>query len=205
MDIILASSSTYRRRLLERLQIGFRCLTPDTDESRLPNESPPALSQRLAIAKARAIAEIHPDALAIGSDQVASIEGDILGKPGGFSPAVEQLRLCSGREVRFFTTVAVVSLHQGLERFHVEPFSVFFRRLSEVEIANYLHRDEPYDCAGSFKVECLGIALFKRLTGNDPTSLEGLPLIALTELLRNAGVDVFSGLSEPFPITRPQE
>jgi len=192
MDIILASSSAYRRRLLERLQIDFRCLAPDTDESRRANESPPALSQRLAIAKARAIAELHPDALVIGSDQVASVEGDILGKPGGFRPAVEQLLLCSGREVRFFTTVALVSLHRGLEQFHVEPFSVFFRRLGEEEITNYLARDEPYDCAGSFKVESLGIALFKRLTGNDPTSLEGLPLIALSTLLRDAGVDVLS-------------
>lgn len=192
MDIILASSSTYRRQLLGRLQIDFRCLAPDIDESCLPDESPSALSQRLAIAKARTIAERYPDALVIGSDQVASVEGDILGKPGGFRPAVEQLLLCSGREVRFFTTVAVVSLRQGLERIHVEPFSVFFRLLSEEDITNYLLRDEPYDCAGSFKVESLGIALFKRLRGNDPTSLEGLPLIALTELLRDAGVDLFA-------------
>lgn len=193
MDIILASTSPYRRKLLERLQIDFRCIAPQTDESPRPKEAPDALAQRLAIAKASEIATRHPGSVVIGSDQVASVDGHILGKPGDFEAAAKQLRACSAREVQFFTAVSLVCLHADHERVHVEPFSVVFRELQEAEIANYLHRDQPYDCAGSFKVESLGIALFERLAGNDPTSLEGLPLIALTSLLREVGVDALTG------------
>jgi septum formation protein len=190
MDIILASSSPYRRRLLERLQLTFQCIPPEIEEIPLSGEMPAAMAQRLARVKAQSVAAFFPNAIVIGSDQVASIEGSILGKPGSFDMAEAQLRTCSGRDVRFHTAVTLVCLERGLERFHVEPFDVRFRILSATQIANYLRREQPYDCAGSFKVEGLGIALFEGLTGNDPTSLEGLPLIKLTELLAEAGLDV---------------
>lgn len=191
MDIILASTSPYRRRLLERLQLRFRCIPPEIDEATLPGESSAALAQRLARLKARAVADRYPSAVVIGSDQVASIGGYILGKPGNFDNAAAQLRRSSGRVVQFYTAVAIVCLDRGLERFHVEPFSVSFRTLNDIQIANYLHREQPYDCAGSFKVEGLGIALFEGLSGNDPTSLEGLPLVTLTDLLMEAEIDIF--------------
>lgn len=190
MDIMLASTSPYRRQLLERLQINFRCIAPDVDETPRPGELPSSLAERLARAKARSVAILHPDAIIIGSDQVATVNGWILSKPHGFDIATEQLKSCSGREVLFYTAVAVVCISHNFEQFHVEPFTVRFRSLNAQQIANYLRADEPYDCAGSFKVESLGIALFESLTGEDPTSLEGLPLIKLTELLGLAGVDV---------------
>ena len=173
MNIILASTSPYRRRLLERLQLPFRCVSPETDETPLPDEAPAALAVRLARAKAESIARLQPGALIIGSDQVASIEGSIMGKPGNFNSASAQLR--SSRDQ---------------ERIHVERFCVRFRALSDSQITNYLHREQPYDCAGSFKVEGLGIALFESLIGDDPTSLVGLPLIKLTALLGELGVDI---------------
>jgi septum formation protein len=190
MNIILASSSSHRRRLLERLQLCFRCISPEIEEATLSGESPAAMAERLARLKAKVVAKRFPAAIVIGSDQVASIDRHILGKPGNFDNAAEQLRRSSGRTVHFYTAVALVCLERGLERFHVEPFSVRFRTLNDSQIANYLHRERPYDCAGSFKVEGLGIALFEGLSGNDPTSLEGLPLVRLTDLLTAAGVDV---------------
>ena len=190
MDIILASTSPYRRQLLQRLHIAFRCLAPGVDESPLPGEGPDALARRLAGAKAQAIAADHPGAVVIGSDQVASVDGHIMGKPGTHEAAVMQFRASSGREVRFHTALAVLCLERGFEQFHVEPFSAHFRRLSDRSIEDYLLREQPYDCAGSFKCEGLGIALFEGLRGNDPTSLEGLPLIALTALLGRAGVAI---------------
>lgn len=190
MDIILASTSPYRRRLLERLQLRFRCIHPEIEESTLPGESSSAMALRLARLKARAIADRYPAAVVIGSDQVASVEGYILGKPGNFDNAAMQLRRSSGRTVQFHTAVALVCLDRDLERFHVEPFKVRFRSLNDRQIANYLHREQPYDCAGSFKVEGLGIALLTGLTGNDPTSLEGLPLIAVSNLLMETGLDI---------------
>jgi septum formation protein len=193
MDIVLATTSPYRQRLFERLQLPFRCVAPNVDESPLPAEPPDALAQRLATGKARAVSALHPQAVVIGSDQVASIDGDILGKPGNFAEAARQLRRSAGREVHFFTAVSLLSPERTAEQFHVEPFCVVFRSLSDRQIADYLHREQPYDCAGSFKVEGLGIALFERLEGNDPTSLEGLPLIALTNLLLTAGVQVLEG------------
>ncbi len=193
MDIILASTSPYRRALLERLQFDFRCIAPDVNEEPVPGESPCGLAQRLSRAKAHAVAELHPDALVIGSDQVASIDDRKIGKPGSFEAAKAQLQLSSGKDVHFYTGVALVCRARGLERFHVEPFNVRFRILSEAQITQYLQREQPYDCAGSFKVEGLGIALFEQLAGNDPTSLEGLPLIKLTELLAAAGVDILGG------------
>ncbi len=190
MDVILASSSPYRQRLLARLQIPFSCIAPEVDETRLPNEAPAAMAGRLALAKARAVARAHPAALVIGSDQVAALGDTVMGKPGGHEIAVTQLRASAGREVRFLTGLALHCASSGFERFHVEPYSVYFRELSDKSINNYLQIEQPYDCAGSFKWEGLGIALFARMAGDDPTSLEGLPLIALTGLLAEAGLPV---------------
>ncbi len=190
MDIILASTSAYRRALLSRLDLPFQCMPPDVDEGALPGETPRALAARLALAKAAVIADAHPGALVIGSDQVAAIDDHVMGKPGTFERARAQLRRCSGRAVQFYTGVALLSRVRGVERCHVEPFTVRFRTLTDAQIANYLLREQPFDCAGSFKAEGLGIALFEQMQGNDPTSLEGLPLIALNALLAEAGVDV---------------
>jgi septum formation protein len=190
MDLVLASTSPYRQQLLKRLKLPFRCVPPYTDETPLPGELPPALAQRLASSKARSVAELHPGAVVIGSDQVAAIDGCVLGKPGSFEIAARQLRCASGREVRFFTAITVLCIDLQFEQFHVEPFTARFRPLSDGQIANYLRQDEPYDCAGSFKVESLGIALFEGLVGNDPTSLQGLPLIKLTGMLASVGIDV---------------
>ena len=190
MDIILASTSPYRRRLLERLHIDFRCLPPETDEEQLAGEPAAEMAARLALAKARSIARLHPNALVIGSDQGAALDGAIMGKTGSHEVARSQLRASSGRTVTFYTGVALVAGASGFERFHVEPFSVHFREVDDKSIENYLRLEQPYDCAGSFKCEGLGIALFERLEGNDPTSLEGLPLITLTSLLSEAGVCV---------------
>jgi len=148
------------------------------------------MAARLALAKARVIAAQNPDALVIGSDQVAAIGDRVMGKPGDHQAALAQLRASSKNKVVFYTGLALVTASAGFERFHVEPFNVVFRELSEQAIQNYLIRERPYDCAGSFKCEGLGIALFERMQGDDPTSLEGLPLIALTTLLGRAGIDV---------------
>lgn len=190
MELILASSSPYRRRLLERLLLPFSCAAPQVDESPLPGEAPGALAERLARAKARAVSGANPGALVIGSDQVASIDGRCIGKPGDFASAVRQLEASSGRTVHFYTGLALAG--PDPQRCHslVETFSVQFRNLSRTEIEAYLRKEEPYDCAGSFKCEGLGIALFEGMHGNDPTSLEGLPLIATCRLLRQAGVSI---------------
>jgi len=189
MQFVLASSSPYRKNLLARLLPQFHCVAPAVDETPGPDEPARDLAARLALAKARAVAADHPEALVIGSDQVAQCAGRLLGKPGNHDAAVRQLRHCSGRTVEFITGLALVRGRPALERLHVEPFGVRFRRLTPEEIAHYLERERPYDCAGSFKVEGLGIALFERLQGDDPTSLEGLPLIALSRLLREAGIN----------------
>lgn len=189
MALILASTSPYRDRLLRRLQMPFSCAAPYTDESPLAGELPDALAQRLALAKARDVAAHKPGDWVIGSDQVAALEGRIMGKPGTHEKAREQLLASSGKEVRFYTGIALVGGPERQEWFHVEHFSVYFQILSEDRIESYLSREQPYDCAGSFKCEGLGVALFARLEGDDPTGLEGLPLISLTRLLRNAGMD----------------
>lgn len=192
MDLILASTSPYRRRLLERLQLPFRCVPPAIEEHRCPGEKPGAMAGRLALEKARAVAATEPGAVVVGSDQVASLDGVVLGKPGSHAAAREQLRASSGRAVRFWTGLAVVCQMRELELCHTEPFSVHFRDLGDTAIDDYLARERPFDCAGSFKWEGLGIALFEKLEGNDPTSLEGLPLITLTTLLGQAGIDVLA-------------
>ena len=190
MNIILASTSPYRRALLARLLPDFECVPPEVDETPLPGEAPEALAGRLATAKAWAIATRYPDALVIGSDQVASLDGEIQSKPGSAEAAVAQLRASSGRHVSFQTGLAVIA--PGVSLQHVEPFNVHFRVLSAGDIAGYVAREPALDCAGSFKAEGLGIALFERLEGADPTALEGLPLIALTGMLRKAGVNLLA-------------
>jgi 7-methyl-GTP pyrophosphatase len=190
MDLILASTSVYRAQLLKRLGLPFRCEPPLSDEKRLPDEAPEAMARRLSLLKATAVAQKYPGALVIGSDQVAALGSTVLGKPGGYDGAFEQLSASSGRQLLFYTGLAVVCLSRQFERNHVEPFRVNFRDLSTQEISNYLQREQPYDCAGSFKCEGLGVALFTHLSGDDPTSLQGLPLIPLTGMLNEAGVNI---------------
>lgn len=190
VDIILASTSTYRRELLSRIVPRFRQMAPSIDEVALPHELPDALATRLAHSKANAIASRCANTLIIGSDQVAICEGHILGKPGDFSEAVKQLQHCSGKIVYFYTALCIVDSRHQPPKFHaaLDITRVVFRELSDREISHYLEREQPYDCAGSFKSEKLGIALFERIETNDPTALVGLPLIAVFRLLREAGI-----------------
>lgn len=190
--LVLASTSPYRKILLERLGIDFETASPKTDETALAGETPEALVPRLAEAKARAIASDYSDALIIGSDQVAVLDGAILGKPGDHQTATQQLRNASGREVKFLTGLCLLNTRTGQAHVKLVPFSVVFRELSEAQIQYYLNQEKPYDCAGSFKSEGLGISLFERLDGEDPNALIGLPLIELIRLLSAEGVDVLS-------------
>jgi septum formation protein len=187
--LILASTSVYRRELLARLRMPFEVVAPDVDESPRPAEPPASLAIRLALAKARAVAARHPQAVVIGSDQVAALDGVALGKPGHHQAAVLQLRAMSGRRVIFHTALAVVSANLRFEESDLACVSVTFRGLSDVEIERYLRTDRPYDCAGSAKVESLGIALLQSVESDDPTALIGLPLIRTCALLRLAGID----------------
>jgi len=186
--LILASSSAYRRQLLQRLRIPFTVEAPEVDESPFPDEEPSALARRLALAKAHAIAARFPQAVVIGSDQVADLNGLALGKPGNHERAVAQLRQMSGQAVVFQTAVAVVCLERGFEEQSLAAVNVEFRDLSEQEIENYLQAEQPYDCAGSAKSEGLGIALLTSIVSDDPTALVGLPLIRTCGMLRNAGL-----------------
>ena len=187
--LILASTSRYRRELLERLRIPFRALAPGTDETPLPGEPPAALAERLALAKARALAAAHPDAVVIGADQVADVDGVAIGKPGNHARAVEQLRAMSGRTIVFQTALAVVRESVGFAEVRRVPVTVRFRTLADAEIEFYLRTEQPYDCAGSAKCETLGIALLDAIESDDPTALIGLPLIQTATLLRAAGLD----------------
>ncbi|MBF0293651.1 MAG: septum formation inhibitor Maf [Magnetococcales bacterium] len=189
-SLVLASTSVYRRALLERLGLPFVTRAPGIEEHRLPDEPPQAMVRRLAEAKALAVAGEFPGAVVIGSDQCAVIDDRVLGKPGDFAGAVAQLRLASGREVVFWTALCVAGPGPDRKQGTLVPFRVVFRELSEARIGNYLERERPFDCAGSFKSEGLGIALFARMIGDDPTALMGLPLIALTGMLEQAGVTV---------------
>ena len=186
--LILGSTSRYRRELLQRLQIPFEVVSPEVDESQHAGESPEQLARRLALAKARAVAENFPDAVVIGSDQVAELAGQALGKPGSHAKAVDQLRLMQGRSLVFHTAVAVVCLQSGFEQTDLAAVTVQFRALSDEEIDNYLQAEQPYDCAGSAKSEGLGIALLDSINSDDPTALVGLPLIRTCRILRDAGV-----------------
>lgn len=189
--LILASTSPYRRELLERLQLPFEIVSPEVDETPLPDEAPEALALRLSEAKARAVAIRHPDALVIGSDQVAILEGTIYGKPGTHERAVRQLQTMRGRTVNFFTGLALVNGTSERAQVQGIPTLVTFRQLTDEEIEAYLRREQPYNCAGSAKSEGLGIALLDRMEGSDPNALVGLPLIALCTMLRNEGISLF--------------
>jgi septum formation protein len=188
--LILASTSRYRRELLQRLRVPFDVEAPDVDETAAPGEAPRELALRLALAKARAVAQRHPDAVVIGSDQVAECGGEALGKPGGHANAVAQLRRMSGQRVVFHTALAVARVASGFEGVELAPVVVRFRKLGDAEIESYLRAEQPYDCAGSAKSEGLGIALLEAIESDDPTALVGLPLIRTCALLRAAGLDV---------------
>jgi septum formation protein len=187
--LILGSTSRYRRELLQRLRLPFEVQSPEVDETPRAGETPAHLAQRLALAKARAVAARHPEAVVIGSDQVADLDGQPVGKPGTHERATEQLRAMRGRTIVFQTAIAVVCQARGHEGQALVPVSVRFRSLSDDEIEHYLRAEQPYDCAGSAKAETLGIALLDAIESDDPTALVGLPLIKTCELLRAAGID----------------
>ncbi len=192
MKLVLASTSPYRRELLARLKIPFDVLSPDVDETPLPNETPEQTAHRLSIAKAKAAAPQHSDALIIGSDQVATLDGLQLGKPHTHENATRQLRMMRGRSVVFHTALSLFNSRTGNVQSKVVPFTVHFRNLSDQQIERYLAKEQPYNCAGSAKSEGLGIALIERMEGDDPNALVGLPLIALVEMLQNEGLDVLT-------------
>jgi septum formation protein len=201
--LILASSSAYRRELLTRLQLPFDAVAPDIDESPLPGEAPQATALRLARAKAAAVAAAHPGAIVIGSDQVATLDGAQIGKPGDHARALAQLQTMRGRRVVFHTALCVwdgrvADPSQAAQLQNVQVF-VTFRDLPDAELDAYLRIEQPYDCAGSAKNEGLGIALLERIDSSDPSALTGLPLIALTTMLRHAGVPFF-GVRAPSPL-----
>jgi septum formation protein len=187
MRLILASSSPYRRTLLERLGIPFSTVSPDIDETPMTGESPTQLALRLSMAKAQAILAHHPDAVVIGSDQVATLHGEPIGKPGNFQNALAQLRRFSGRTVEFHSALCVATA----QRTEVDDVVTLcrFRELTDAEIVMYLNKEQPYDTAGSAKAEGLGIALMDNMASDDPTAIIGLPLIALSRMLRRAGID----------------
>jgi septum formation protein len=188
--LILGSTSRYRHELLSRLGLPFEVAAPDVDETPRLGETPRTLALRLAIAKAHAVAHMHPEALVLGSDQVADLNGTPLGKPGNHEKAVKQLRKMSGQQVVFHTAIALVCHATGLETSDVVQVNVQFRALEEAEIERYLRAEQPYDCAGSAKSEAMGISLLEAIHSDDPTALIGLPLIRTCALLRSAGVVV---------------
>lgn len=189
LRLILASTSRYRRELLERLRLPFEVIAPGVDESPRPGEAPAALALRLAQAKAAAVAERHPTALVIGSDQVADLDGEAIGKPLSHERAQHQLRTMSGRSVVFQTAVCVARREAGYSKALLAPVRVRFRELDDAQIEHYLRAEQPYDCAGSARSEALGIALLASIESDDPTALVGLPLIRTCTLLREAGLD----------------
>jgi septum formation protein len=187
-QLILASTSAYRRQLLERLRIPFAVISPEVDESALPGESPERLARRLALAKAQAVAALHPESVVIGSDQVADLAGVALGKPHTHERAVAQLQRMRGQTVIFQTGVAVVCQATGFAQVDLAPVRVRFKPLTDTQIEHYLQAEQPYDCAGSAKSEGLGIALLECIDNDDPTALVGLPLIRTCLLLEAAGL-----------------
>lgn len=188
--LLLASSSPYRQELLSRLRLPFESCAPDIDETRLPGESAEKLVRRLAEQKAKALGERYPNHLIIGSDQVAVLGAEIIGKPHTFERAKQQLHAASGNSVRFLTGLALFDSATGRIQTDSIPFTVHFRTLNEARIERYLKAEQPYDCAGSFKAEGLGISLFRATEGEDVTSLVGLPLIRLVDMLLNEGYEV---------------
>lgn len=189
--LVLGSTSVYRRELLARLRLPFVTEPPHVDESPLAGETPEQLARRLAAAKAAAVARRHPGAIVIGSDQVADLDGEPLGKPGNHANAVAQLRRMSGRTVIFQTALSVVCEESGFAQHELAPVRVRFRTLADAEIEAYLQAEQPYDCAGSARSEGLGIALLEAIDSDDPTALVGLPLIRTCRMLRAAGLRVF--------------
>jgi septum formation protein len=189
-SLVLASTSTFRKEILSRLGLPFETRAPRVDETPLENETAQQLVARLAEAKARAVANDMSQGLVIGSDQVAVLNDEVLGKPGNHDNAVRQLRAASGHSVMFYTGLSLVNAATGNAQTEVVPFEVKFRELSDAQIEHYLQREQPYQCAGSFKSEGLGIVLFDKLVGEDPNSLIGLPLIRLVRMLENEGVEV---------------
>ena len=188
--IVLASSSSYRRELLTRLQLPFTCHSPDIDETPQANESAQALVQRLALSKARALAQHYPQHIIIGSDQVAVLDGKIIGKPLHAEGATQQLSAASGRSLVFLTGLAVIDTRTQIEQVDLVPFTVHFRTLNAAQIQRYIAAEQPFDCAGSFKSEGLGVSLFQATEGSDATSLVGLPLIRLCDMLYACGIAV---------------
>ncbi|MDF2466108.1 MAG: maf protein [Ramlibacter sp.] len=188
--LVLGSTSPYRRELLSRLHLEFQVAAPDVDESAFAGESPHALAVRLALAKAKSVAARFPDAVVIGSDQVADMDGEPLGKPGNHDNAVAQLRRMRGRTVVFQTALSVVCLASGFEQSDLAPVRVKFRNLTDAEIEAYLLAERPYDCAGSARSEGLGIAILDAIESDDPTALVGLPLIRTCRMIRAAGIKV---------------
>lgn len=190
MQLILASTSPYRRELLARLKIPFEVCSPEVDETPLAGETPEQTAYRLAIAKAKAPARNFPEALIIGSDQVATLDGLQLGKPNTHDNAVKQLTMMRGRSVVFHTALCLYNSRTGNAQARTIPFTVHFRMLNDAQIEHYLVKEQPYNCAGSAKSEGLGIALIEKMSGDDPNALIGLPLIALVEMLENEGMPV---------------
>ena len=189
--LILGSTSPYRRELLERLRLPFEVQRPEVDETPLDGETPVALAQRLAMAKAQAVAQRFPQAIVIGSDQVADLHGEPLGKPGNHPKAVAQLKRMRGQTVVFQTAVAVVCQATGFAQCELAQVKVVFRDFSDESLQHYLHTEQPYDCAGSAKSEGLGIVLLARIDNQDPTALVGLPLLLTCRLLRAAGLSLY--------------
>lgn len=190
MKLILASSSPFRRELLERLHIPFEVIAPEVDETPLPGETPSALVKRLAMEKAHKIAGQKPGALVIGSDQVAVYNGSIVGKPHSHDKAVQQLRAASGKTVTLYTGLVLINADTRRVQCEVIPYRVAFRPLTDAQIESYLHKEQPYSCAGSVRSEGLGIALLEKFEGDDPNTLIGLPLIRLVRMLENEGVQI---------------
>ena len=188
--LILASSSIFRRELLQKLQIPFSCISPNVDETALENEKPYETALRLAQDKARKIGSEYPHALIIGCDQVATLDGEQLGKPLNHTNATKQLKMMRGREVTFHSALCLFNAATGNMQAEVVPYLVRFRELTDAQIENYLAKEQPYHCAGSAKSEGLGVALIERMVGDDPNALIGLPLIKLITMLNNEGVSV---------------
>ena len=190
MKLVLASTSPFRKTILEKLGTQFDTASPETDETALNNETPQELVERLSIAKAKAVADKISDSLVIGSDQVSVINGEIIGKPHNHENAVKQLQNASGKTVTFYTGLCLYNSETQQYQSDVVPFDVVFRKLSEQQIENYLRKEEPYNCAGSFKSEALGIVLFEKLQGEDPNTLMGLPLIRLVKMLEQENFSI---------------
>lgn len=189
-QIVLGSSSPFRKQLLQQILDEFETSSPDIDETPLPNETPEELVKRLAVKKAEAVAVDFPEALIIASDQVSVLDGNINGKPGNFENAVAQLKASSGKQVTFFTSLCLYDAKTKQLLLDVVPFRVHFRQLSDEKIRRYVEKEAPFNCAGSFKSEGLGISLFEKLEGDDPNSLIGLPLIKLVGMFEQKGIQI---------------